>query len=79
MSAREELVSTLEDLWLQRCGSKEERDSCRPDAEQLADAFAHELAEKIRKHADDPRVKPHLLDGEWTGLRMGADVIDRRC
>lgn len=40
------------------------------------DAYAHELAEKVRKHADDPRVKPHLLEGEWTGLRMGANVID---
>lgn len=33
-------------------------------------------AARIRKHADDPRVKPHLLDGEWTGLRMAADLLD---
>lgn len=51
MSAREELVSTLTDLWLDRCGSQIERDSCRPDAEQLADAYAHELAEKQRADA----------------------------
>ena len=44
--------------------------------EELVDNYAHELAEKTRRHADDSRVKPHLLEGEWTGLRMGANVID---
>lgn len=34
-------------------------------------------ANLIRKHADDPKVKPHLLDGEWTGLRMAADLVHR--
>ncbi|MFD6250282.1 hypothetical protein [Streptomyces roseolus] len=38
-------------------------------------AFTRELAEHIRAHADDPKVKPHLLDGEWTGLRMAANLI----
>lgn len=33
-------------------------------------------AARIRKYADDPRVKPHLLDGEWTGLRMAADLLN---
>jgi hypothetical protein len=32
-------------------------------------------AARIRKHADDPRVKPHLLEGEWTGLRMAANLL----
>lgn len=46
------------------------------EAEELYEAVARELAERIRKHADDSKVKPHLLEGEWTGLRMGANVID---
>lgn len=48
MSARSELIVTLTDLWLDRCGSREERAACRPDAEQLVNDFARELAEKVR-------------------------------
>jgi hypothetical protein len=32
-------------------------------------------ADHIRRYADDPNVKPHLLDGEWTGLRMAANLL----
>jgi hypothetical protein len=32
-------------------------------------------AARIRRHADNPNVKPHLLEGEWTGLRMAADLL----
>lgn len=38
------------------------------------DVRTHEAA-RIRRHADDPKVKPHLLEGEWTGLRMAADLL----
>jgi hypothetical protein len=34
-----------------------------------------EHAEEIRNNADSPRVKPHLLEGEWTGMRMAADHL----
>lgn len=34
-----------------------------------------EHAEEIRKNADDPKVKPHLLEGEWTGMRMAANHL----
>jgi hypothetical protein len=34
-----------------------------------------EQADRIRLHADDPKVKPHLLEGEWTGLRMAANLL----
>jgi hypothetical protein len=33
-------------------------------------------AGRIRKHADE--VKRFLLDGEWTGLRMAADLLHLR-
>lgn len=45
-------------------------------AREILTEHAHELAEKIRENADSPQVKPHLLDGEWTGMRMAADRID---
>lgn len=61
MSARE----SIESLW----------DRATPVG-PLLDQYAHELAEKIRAWADDPKVAPHLQEGEWTGLRMGANVID---
>jgi hypothetical protein len=32
-------------------------------------------AARIRKYAEDPRVKSHLLEGEGTGLRMAADLL----
>jgi hypothetical protein len=73
VSAREELVSTLEDLWLQRCGSKEERQTCRPDAEQLVDAYAHELAEKQRTNCDKVTCGPYEAQ---CACKDQADLID---
>lgn len=34
-----------------------------------------EHAEEIRQNAESPRVKPYLLEGEWTGMRMAADHL----
>jgi hypothetical protein len=43
-------------------------------AEHAGDIRKYE-ADRIRKHADDPKVKPNLLEGEWTGLRMAANLL----
>lgn len=47
-------------------------------AEALRDLkkeWREEHAEIVRAYADNPRVKPYLLDGEWTGIRMGANAL----
>lgn len=46
-TVREELIDPLTNLWLDRCGSQAERDSCRPDATELVDRAINEaLTEK---------------------------------
>jgi hypothetical protein len=43
--------------------------------DNLIKAVRESNANEIRAHADNPNVKKHLLDGEWTGMRMGANLL----
>jgi hypothetical protein len=62
---RERLIASIDSTWAY----------CELGAtpEQLVDAFAHELAEKLRREADDlHQTEPGVVKG----LRIGADLID---
>lgn len=66
MSAREK----LEDLMIGTYGMPDEK------VLGMLDAYAHELAEKIRSFTITPSGHPSYDDGKDAGLDLGADLID---
>jgi len=73
MSAREDLINEV--TWSLKSGDFLYGGDAYADAVKMVDAFAHELAEKIRNHPDH--------DDAWgkgfystLGLGMAADMID---
>jgi len=74
MSAREELISALTNAWL--CYGIGSRAEYEAEAARMIDAYAHELAEKIRQEIRS--LKDHGAlesDKDWAASDA-ADLID---